>query len=172
MSQGAGRVPPQNLDAERSVLGGVLLDNKGLNDILEFLKPDDFYREAHRKTADYEVSWRCTLSPDPAHPIPSDEGRFRADWGRVTRKDTVALPPKNALGSAGVEYGQPIVISVPATNAGAVLALLEWRGVPARRLGTVGGDALEITANGATLHWPLAELHTAWHGSIARAMVG
>ena len=63
-----------------------------------------------------------------------------------------------------------IVLSVPATNAGAVLALLEWRGVPARRLGTVGGDALEITAAGATLHWPLAELHTAWHGSIARAM--
>jgi replicative DNA helicase len=55
---GGGRVPPQNLDAERSVLGGVLLDNKGLNDILEFLKPDDFYREAHRKV--FEAM--CTLS--------------------------------------------------------------------------------------------------------------
>ncbi len=65
-----------------------------------------------------------------------------------------------------------IVISAPATNAGAVLALLEWRGVPAQRLGTVGGDALEITAHGQTIHWPLAELHQAWHGSIARAMEG
>jgi phosphoribosylformylglycinamidine synthase II len=63
-----------------------------------------------------------------------------------------------------------IVISVAANNAGAVLALLEWRGVPTRRLGTVGGDALEITAAGTTLHWPLTELHEAWHGSIARAM--
>jgi phosphoribosylformylglycinamidine synthase len=63
-----------------------------------------------------------------------------------------------------------IVISVAAANAGAVLALLEWRGVAVQRLGTVGGDALEITALGQTLHWPLAELHEAWHGSIARAM--
>ncbi|HYR57655.1 MAG TPA: AIR synthase related protein, partial [Chthoniobacteraceae bacterium] len=63
-----------------------------------------------------------------------------------------------------------IVISVSGTNAGAVLALLEWRGVPARRLGTVGGDALEITAGDTALHWPLSELHDAWSESIARAM--
>jgi hypothetical protein len=35
-----------------------------------------------------------------------------------------------------------IVISVPAGSATAVLALLEWRGVPARRLGVVGGRDL------------------------------
>ena len=48
----AGRVPPQNLDAERSVLGGILLDNQSFNDVLEILKPEDFYREAHRKVYD------------------------------------------------------------------------------------------------------------------------
>ena len=43
-----GRVPPQSLDAERSVLGGVLLDNQAFDDVLEIVKAEDFYREPHR----------------------------------------------------------------------------------------------------------------------------
>ena len=43
------RVPPQNLEAEQSVLGGILLDNLALNTVLEFLETEDFYSEAHRK---------------------------------------------------------------------------------------------------------------------------
>jgi len=63
-----------------------------------------------------------------------------------------------------------IVISVAASNASAVLSLLEWRGVPARRIGRTGGDALVIRADGAGLNWTLAELHKAWYFSIADAM--
>jgi hypothetical protein len=54
-------------------------------------------RDEYRKTLDYEVSWRCTLSPDPAHPLPSTEGRFKPDWGKVIRKEQVRLTPKNEL---------------------------------------------------------------------------
>src|SRR5437667_1135476 len=43
------RVPPQSLEAEESVLGGVLLDNTAIDRVLEFVRPDDFYREAHRR---------------------------------------------------------------------------------------------------------------------------
>ena len=43
------RVPPQSLDAEQSVLGGILLDNGALDRLAEILHADDFYREAHRK---------------------------------------------------------------------------------------------------------------------------
>lgn len=43
------KVPPQNLEAESSVLGGVLLDNEAINQVLEVLRPEDFYRESHRK---------------------------------------------------------------------------------------------------------------------------
>ena len=45
----AQRLPPQNLEAETSVLGAVLLENEALNRVLEILKQDDFYREAHRR---------------------------------------------------------------------------------------------------------------------------
>ena len=43
------KVPPQNLEAESSVLGGILLDNEVINQVLELLRPEDFYRESHRK---------------------------------------------------------------------------------------------------------------------------
>jgi phosphoribosylformylglycinamidine synthase II len=63
-----------------------------------------------------------------------------------------------------------IVISVAGTNAATVLLLLEMRGIPARRIGTVGGDHLKITAAGETLSWPVADLHDAWYNAIARTM--
>ena len=44
-----GKVPPQNTEAEQSVLGGILIENEALNKIVEILDSDDFYREAHRK---------------------------------------------------------------------------------------------------------------------------
>ena len=43
------KLPPQNLEAEQSVLGGILLDNQSLNNVLEILGVEDFYSEAHRK---------------------------------------------------------------------------------------------------------------------------
>jgi replicative DNA helicase len=44
----AGRVPPQSLDAEESVLGSILLDNNAINVCLERLRPEDFYKAAHQ----------------------------------------------------------------------------------------------------------------------------
>lgn len=43
------RVPPQNLDAEESLLGGLLVDSESMNKIVDIISPDDFYREAHTK---------------------------------------------------------------------------------------------------------------------------
>jgi len=43
------RLPPQNIEAEQSVVGGVLLDNAALDQILDIIQEGDFYREVHRK---------------------------------------------------------------------------------------------------------------------------
>ena len=43
------RVPPQSIEAEMSVLGGILLENEAINQVLELLVVEDFYREPHRK---------------------------------------------------------------------------------------------------------------------------
>ena len=49
MAEVGGRVPPQNVDAEESVLGAILLDNSAIDRVTGVLQPDDFYRESHRK---------------------------------------------------------------------------------------------------------------------------
>ena len=42
------RMPPQNIEAEQAVLGAVLIKKEALTEVQEILKPEDFYREAHR----------------------------------------------------------------------------------------------------------------------------
>jgi replicative DNA helicase len=41
----AGRIPPHDLDAEMSIIGSILLDPLSIAKVLQFLRPDDFYRE-------------------------------------------------------------------------------------------------------------------------------
>jgi replicative DNA helicase len=43
------KLPPQNLEAEQSILGGILIENEAINRVTEILDADDFYRDAHRK---------------------------------------------------------------------------------------------------------------------------
>jgi replicative DNA helicase len=47
--EAALKIPPQNIEAEQSVLGGILIEPEALSRILEILQEDDFYREGHRK---------------------------------------------------------------------------------------------------------------------------
>lgn len=49
MTDNTGKLPPQSLEAEMSILGGILIDNDAINRVLEILTPDDMYRESHRK---------------------------------------------------------------------------------------------------------------------------
>lgn len=42
------RVPPQNVEAEQSVLGALMIEREAISKVSEFLKASDFYREAHR----------------------------------------------------------------------------------------------------------------------------
>ncbi len=44
----AERIPPQNIQAEQAVLGAMLLKKDAIAEAAEKLKPEDFYREAHR----------------------------------------------------------------------------------------------------------------------------
>jgi replicative DNA helicase len=42
------KLPPQQIEAEQSLLGGIMVDSSGLPAALEVLKGDEFYRESHR----------------------------------------------------------------------------------------------------------------------------
>jgi replicative DNA helicase len=43
------KVPPQNIEAEQSILGGILIENEALHKVMEILNVDDFYRDAHQR---------------------------------------------------------------------------------------------------------------------------
>jgi replicative DNA helicase len=47
--EGEGRVPPHDLDAEAAVLSAVMLDPLAFDKVNEFLRPEHFYSEAHRR---------------------------------------------------------------------------------------------------------------------------
>jgi replicative DNA helicase len=43
------KLPPQSTEAEQSIIGALLLEKEALPKVLEILKPENFYREAHRE---------------------------------------------------------------------------------------------------------------------------
>ena len=47
MAEGNVRIPPNNIDAEKSVLGAILVSPDALIDIIDIIRPDDFYRKDH-----------------------------------------------------------------------------------------------------------------------------
>ena len=48
-TNGADRLPPQSRDAERSVLGRMLRDNPVIGDVVQIVRADNFYLDAHQK---------------------------------------------------------------------------------------------------------------------------
>lgn len=52
MSETTGRVIPQNLEAEKSVLGAILIDENVISDLVTIVKPRDFYEPKHQAIFD------------------------------------------------------------------------------------------------------------------------
>ena len=49
ISESLGKLPPQARDLEEAVLGALMLEKNALNAVVEFLKPEHFYADAHRE---------------------------------------------------------------------------------------------------------------------------
>lgn len=49
LTEGLGKLPPQAPDLEEAVLGALMLERNALNEVVEFLKPEHFYSDAHRE---------------------------------------------------------------------------------------------------------------------------
>ncbi|WP_100513981.1 replicative DNA helicase [Mycobacteroides abscessus] len=62
-----GRQPPQDVAAEQSVLGGMLLSKDAIADVLEKLRPHDFYRPNHQSI--YEAILDLYGRGEPADPV-------------------------------------------------------------------------------------------------------
>lgn len=76
------RTPPNNIEAEQSVLGGMLLSKDAIADVVEVLRSDDFYRPAHQII--YDVVTDLYGRGDPADSVSVfDELQKRGEVARV-----------------------------------------------------------------------------------------
>jgi replicative DNA helicase len=136
----AGLVPPQDLAAEASVLGGMMLSAEAITDVMEVLAPGDYYRPAH------EVIHRAILDlfsrGEPADPITvTAELTRRGEIGQVGGPGYVHGLCSSVPTAANAEYYAEIV------HERAVLRRLAEAGTRIAQMGYAAqGEVPEVVA--------------------------
>lgn len=121
------RLPPQDVGAERSVLGGMLLSKDAIADCVESLKGTDFYRPAHELIYDAILDLYGRGEPADAITV-ADELTKRGDLTRI----------------GGQAYLHEVIASVPtAANAGYYAQIVAERAV-LRRLVEAGTRIVQL----------------------------
>jgi replicative DNA helicase len=127
------RQPPQDVQAEQSVLGGMLLSKDAIADVIEVLKSDDFYRPAHQLI--YDVVLDLYGRGEPADPVTVSAELTRT--GQIMRV-------------GGTPYLHTLISSVPtAANAGYYAQIVAERAV-LRRLIEAGTRIVQLGYGAAT----------------------
>jgi replicative DNA helicase len=122
-----GRTPPQDIAAEQSVLGGMLLSKDAIADVIEVLRGVDFYRPAHEMV--FEAILDLYGRGEPADAVTvADELNKRGELLRV----------------GGPAYLHTLLSSVPtAANAGYYARIVHERAV-LRRLVAAGTKIVQL----------------------------
>jgi replicative DNA helicase len=58
-----GKIPPQAIDLEEVVLGAMMIDKKGVDEVIDILSPDAFYKDAHKYI--FEAIFRLFENSEP-----------------------------------------------------------------------------------------------------------
>ena len=58
-----GKIPPQAVDLEEVVIGAMMIDKKGIDEVIDILHPDVFYKEAHKSI--YEAIFKLFETSEP-----------------------------------------------------------------------------------------------------------
>jgi replicative DNA helicase len=124
---GFDRTPPQDLAAEQCVLGGMLLSKDAIADVVEVLRPTDFYRPAHQTV--YDAVLDLYGRGEPADPVTVS--------AQLTRDGTLAKV-------GGAPYLHTLIATVPtAANAGYYARIVRERAI-LRRLVEAGTKIVQI----------------------------
>jgi len=120
------KVPPHSIEAEQSVLGGLLLDNGAADRIADFLSGDHFYSDAHRLL--YNAIMQLIGDNKPADVVTVAEA-----LGSINKLDYVG----------GMSYLAALVENVPtAANIRRYAEIVHERAI-LRRLAAAGGEIAE-----------------------------
>jgi replicative DNA helicase len=121
------RTPPQDLVAEQSVLGGMLLSKDAIADVVEIIKERDFYRPAHELI--YDAILDLYGRGDPADPV--------TVVAELTKRGDIAR-------AGGAPYLHTLISSVPtAANAGYYARIVRDRAI-LRRLVEAGTKIVQL----------------------------
>jgi replicative DNA helicase len=125
------RTPPHDIDAERCVLGGMLLSKDAISDVLEVIRPHDHYRPAHQIVHEVILDLYGRGEPADAVTVAAELTR-RGEVGRV----------------GGADYLHTLIASVPtAANAGYYARIVRERAI-LRRLVEVGTRIVQLGYSG------------------------
>jgi len=126
-SEDFGRTPPQDVAAEQSVLGGMMLSKDAIADVIEQLRGVDFYRPAHELVFEAVLDLYGRGEPADAVTVSAELTR-RGELGRV----------------GGAAYLHTLISSVPtAANAGYYAEIVRDRAV-LRRLVDAGTKIVQL----------------------------
>ncbi|MFD7917925.1 replicative DNA helicase [Streptomyces sp. NPDC059740] len=153
-SGGFERVPPQDLEAEQSVLGGMLLSKDAIADVVEVLKGHDFYRPAHELI--YTAILDLYARGEPADPITTAaELTKRGEIGRVGGASYLHTLVQSVPTAANAEYYAEIV------HERAVLRRLVEAGTKITQMGyAADGDVDEIVNSAQAEIYAVTEQRT------------
>ncbi|WP_416977943.1 replicative DNA helicase [Streptomyces sp. T028] len=136
------RVPPQDLDAEQSVLGGMLLSKDAIADVVEILKGHDFYKPAHETI--YQAILDVYAKGEPADPITiAAELTKRGEINKVGGASYLHALVQTVPTAANAEYYAEIV------HERAVLRRLVEAGTRITQMGYAGDDDVDEIVNRA-----------------------
>ena len=57
----SGRIPPQAIDLEEAVIGAMLIDKKGVDEVIDILTPEVFYKESNKLIFECVLNTLCTV---------------------------------------------------------------------------------------------------------------
>ncbi|MBB1256476.1 replicative DNA helicase [Streptomyces alkaliterrae] len=148
------RVPPQDLAAEQSVLGGMLLSKDAIADVVEVLQGQDFYRPAHETI--YQAVLDLYAKGEPADPITvAAELTKRGELAKVGGNGYLLSLVQTVPTAANAEYYAEIV------HERAVLRRLVEAGTRITQMGyAADGDVDEIVNSAQAEIYAVTEQRT------------
>jgi replicative DNA helicase len=104
-----GRVPPQALDFEESVLGIILIEKEPLNTVMEIMKPEAFYKESHQLI--FSAVQQLFAKQEPVDTLTVVEQlRRNGQIDDVGGPAYIAQLTRKVLSSANAEYHARIIL--------------------------------------------------------------
>ncbi|MCA9386409.1 replicative DNA helicase [Candidatus Dojkabacteria bacterium] len=120
----ADRIPPQNLEAERAVIGSVLIDNEVTDKVADVLKPDFFYDPKHQLIFDAMMNLYRTNSPIDVLTLTAElkkTKKFKQVGGGVYLSEIISEVPTSANVSKYAEIVREMFIRRSLITFGAQL---------------------------------------------------